>query len=322
MLSGDDMREALTNRITSGGVHVVRLHYAADADKDPSTPQGAAWANQQLKGYPRGLQDKDWLKEMEIIYSAGGGQNVFERFSEWRTGSNIFIPPAPDLTGAKLYASYDHGWTNPAAYLVHAVYPGGLKRTIWEFYAPEVPVSMIAEVIQGNAVTTPDGRRFEGNPYAGRESFKISDPEIDRRTQSMYDGTNKSVARLFQDHGVHFTMGERGDDGMVINWLLGNLWADPEQPYYQICSNCRYLIWELSRLQYPKINYARNRKEDIVDKDNHAWDALKYFLKRFPTTGKPKPKPSDANTFAWWCKISEDYRKGKKLPAFRREMIK
>ena len=316
------MREALTNRITSGGIHVVRLHYAADPEKDPSTPDGQDWLRSQLQGYPGGTDNANWRKEMEIIYSAGGGENVFPRFSEWRTSSNIFIAPEPDVLDAKLYGSYDHGWTNPSCYLVHAVYPGGLKRTIWEFYAPEVPAAQICDIIKGETVVTPDGRRFEGNPYAGREVFKIADPEIDRRTQAMHRGENKSINKIFQDCGVFFTMGERGDDATVVNWLNGNLWADPQVPMYQISLNCKYLIWELAHLKYPKINLNKNNQETIVDKDNHAFDALKYFLKRFPTASKATRKKDEAGSFAWWCKVTENQAKGKPLPSYRREMVK
>lgn len=316
------MRDALTSRITSGGIHVVRLHYAADPTKDPSTPDGAGWIKSYSSGYARGLNDPYWRKEMEIIYNAGGGENVFPHFSEWRTNSCIFIPPDPDVSNAKIYASYDHGWTNPSCYLVHAVYPGGLKRTIWEFYASEVPVSMIAEIIKGNEIVTPDGRKFAGNPYAGKEVFKIADPEIDRRTQALYNGANKSIYKLFQDCGVYFTLGERGDDLTVVNWLVGNLWADPMNPVYQICSNCPYLIWELTKLKFPEYNFNKNQREVIVDRDNHAWDALKYFLKRFPTTNKPKEPRNETNTFEWWCKVAESHAKGKPIPTYRREMAK
>ena len=305
------MRSAMTSRVTSGGLGVVRLHYAADEDKDPSTEVGKEWLRKQLQGYPGGLKNHDWLREMEIQYNAGGGDRVFMFWDEWKKDSNIIIPDMPDISGATLYGSYDHGFVNAAAYLVHAVhppskrYPEGMKQTVWEFYANKVPIHYIARIINGDSVTLPDGRDFEGNPYAGQEVTQIADPEIDRRTQSNATGDNKRVIELFRSEGVYFTKGERGDDLTVVNYLLGTLFNDPSKPLYQICEGCRYLIWELGKLERakfsPQMSVKVNQKESLVDKDNHAFDALKYFLKRFPYENekREKQKKSD-NTFDWW----------------------
>ena len=316
------MREALTNRITSGGINVVRLHYAADPDKDPSTPDGAEWVQSQLQGYPGGFENAAWRKEMEIMYSAGGGELVFRKFSDWRVSSNIFIEEDPDISGAKLYGSYDHGWTNPACYLVHAVYPGGLKRTLWECHGPEIPVPNMAAVIRGEDTITPKGVALKGNPYAGKEVFMVADPEIERRNQVMYQGGNKSIAKMFADCGVYFQMGKRGDDMSVINYMLGTLWEDPMFPLYQICRNCKYLIWELGGLKHPKIEHLKNQKEAIVDRDNHAFDALKYFLSRFPVVNRPVKKKEAVATFDWWCDVADNHRKGKLAPTYYREMVR
>jgi len=316
------MKDALTNRITSGGIHVVRLHYSADPDKDPETPDGLQWVNSYLEGYPGGFENVDWQREMEIRYAAGGGESVFKRFAEWRVSSNIFIEPGPDVSEAKLYGSYDYGWTNPSCYLVHAVYPGGLKRTIWEVYGSQIPVSAMAKIIQGEDVVLSDGRHFEGNPYAGLEVIKVADPSIDKRDQVTHNGENKSIARIFRDEGVGFHMGERGDDSTVANWLVGNLWAKPQEPLYQICTNCRNLIWELGHLKHPKVDLKRNRKETITDKDNHAWDALKYFLKRFPITNVPKKARDKVATFEWWAELTTNQARGKPLPTYKRDMVR
>lgn len=306
------MKEGMFSRVTTGGLGVIRLHYAADDEKDPSTPDGAEWLRKQLQGYPGGLRNHDWLREMEIEYSAGGGDRVFPFWADWQRESQIFIDPEPDISNATLYGSYDHGFVNAACYLVHAVYPAspahpkGLKRTIWEFYANKVAISFIARIILGEeSVMLPDGRIFDGNPYAGKEIIKIADPEIDRRTQSNATGDNKRVIELFAAEGVHFNKGERGDDLTVVNYLIGTLFAKPNDPSYQITRNCRYLIWELGKLERAKLSAQMsakvNQKEGLVDKDNHGWDALKYFLKTFPyKTEKPEEQVTSPNSFSWW----------------------
>jgi len=296
--------DALTMRITSGNLPVMRLHYAAHALSNPKHEEGMAWLMKALSGY-KGIEDPDWLKEMEIMYSAGGGAKIFPNWQDWLRDSNIFIDGVAEMThSTSLYGSYDHGYANPACYLVHAIEPDGMRRTLWEFYGDGVPLSDISRIIKGERVTLHDGRTFEGNPYAGKEKFKITDPSIFRDDQVMERGPNKSIAYLFTREGVHFLAGSKGDDATVAGWLTGTLWADPAQPEYQIHRSCTNLIWELGRLQRKKLTAiqrrTRNDPEDMVDKDNHAWDALKYWLKRFPVGSTTHVKPTQEADFTWW----------------------
>lgn len=315
-------KDALSTRITSGGLFVCKLHYAADEYKNPANPQGKEWLRSALNGYAGGMSDPNWLKEMEIKYTAGSGQRVLQHWQSWLSSSNIFIDGEVDITDAKLYGSYDHGYANPACYLVHAIYPDGLRRTIWEFYAAEIPVPAIAKVIKGEDVKVPGKPPIKGNPYAGSEIFRICDPEIERRTQVMANGPNKSIANLFEKDGVYFIKGERGDDMTVANWLLGNLWLDPFEPTYQIHRGCTNLIWELGRLQRKSWSVmqarTRNQPELLLDKDNHAWDALKYWLKRFPVGVKQVEKPKKEADFNFW----RDMKKSKVKMSYSRDFAK
>lgn len=305
-------KDALTLRATGGGLMVCRLHYAADGEKNPQNDIGRAWVKSALTGYEQGVHDPRWLKEMEIQYGAGSGQKIFPKWHTWLRDSNIFIDGIVDIQGARLYGSYDHGYVNPACYLVNAIYPDGLKRTLWEFYASGVTVPDIARIIRGEDLTLPDGRKFQGNPYAGKEIAKIADPEIMRDTQVMHNGPNKSVAFLFSKEKVHFIAGKKGDDGTVAGWLSGNLWLDPEQPGYQIHRQCRNLIWELGMLQHKKLSSlqlrTRNQPEQLLDKNNHAWDALKYWMKRFPVGVKTQPEAPKEADFNWWMKKAKEPR--------------
>jgi hypothetical protein len=121
---------------------------------------------------------------------------------------------------------------------------------------------------------------------------------------------------------VHFVMGEKGDDVTVASWLTGNLWADPMLPGYQIHRQCKNLIWELGKLQRkPQSslqNRVKNQPEVLLDKDNHAWDALKYWLKRFPVgVAKRREEKKEAN-FAFW----RDRHKSKVKMSYTREFAK
>ena len=294
----------LTSRLTSGGLPVLRCHYSADASKDPDTPEGAAWVKRAASSYALGTRDPAWLQEYEIVYGALGGTLLFRLWDAYKPYILISPRPLQHLPYAKLYGTYDHGWIHPAAYHVHAVLPDGRKFTIWEFAASQVPMRAIAEIIKGQGVILKsDGRRFDGNPYAGKEVVRIADPAIFERRGVTGDDPHASVGDIYrQKYGVAMERGTRGGDLTVASYLIGDLWLDPEQPKYQIFSTCPHLIWELPRLRHRQISSSVGKTkatpEDLVDKDNDAWDSLKQFLRRFPSTVAPTPPRQMAGTFA------------------------
>jgi len=301
--------DGLTARITKGGLPVLRVHYSADYRKDPRTAEGKAWIEEAAQGYPLGLQDPAWRKEMEIEYGALGGQALFGLWDHYRPF--VVIPPFPieREPHAKFYGTYDHGWIHKAVYQVHAVLPTGHKYTVWEFAASMVPIKAIAEIIKGEDVRlTTDGRVLKGNPYAGREVIKTCDPSIFSRTgRRAADEPFDSVGELFRDkYGVSFQKGHKGGDLTVASWLIGDLWSDHAAPRYQIFEGCRNLIYELPRLRYQHISATKARGKDqpelLVDKENDSFDALCQFLRLFPSTVAPKASKNIGGTFAYWQK--------------------
>jgi hypothetical protein len=307
-------------RITTTGIAVRRFHYSADARKRPGTPEGDAWVREEARAYPMGQDDPRWHKEMEIKYGALGGSFLFPRWEQWKAMRTIIIPPF-DPVGYRIYGSYDHGYNSPACFLVHGMNSDGIITTLWEFYADHVPAHQIAEIIKGNPVRTQDGRLFPGNPYAHRESFIVADPSIWAEDNPQHNGPNKSTAAIFRDCGVSFSEGERGGDITVAEWLHGHFWKDPKAPLYRITSNCEKLIWELGSLRHKEysaqVAVSRNVQEELVDKDNHAWDALKYFLRRFPPKPKLKLAEKQPNTFQWWRKSVQRSADAGRRPTFK-----
>jgi hypothetical protein len=308
------MRSGLRTRINpDSSLFVCRLYHTADHEKNPATQKGRVWMFREEQGYPGGINGPGWQKEMAIKYTAGGGEKVFPQIGAWREHSNIFISrmeTASNLHEAQVWASYDHGFVHPCCYLVHLVYPRDQEvwfQTVWELYASGLHVPEIAKIIKGESIVSSDGREFRGNPFAGKEIIKICDPEIDRRTQQT-KGASRRVIELFREEDVNFVKGESGDDLTVVDYIKATLWRDPFRPHYQISETCEHLIWELSKLQHKKQKtLAHNRQaEGLVDVDNDAWDALKYFMKRFPMGAREQRPEQRENTFAWWMDLSRD----------------
>jgi len=309
----------LTYRIVDGSLPVLRVHYSAHPERVPGTEVGDKWREITARRYPGGIESPRWRKEQEIDYYALSGQKLIPNWEIWQHSSNIVVGPY-DPIDYDLYGSFDYGYRNPACYLVHGVDRDGVITTLWEFYSALVEVSYIAEIIKGKDVILPDGRRFPGNPYAGREKYKVADPQmwakdqVSQQPNYMGDKTQKSISEIFLKCGVVFQRGERGGDTTVANWLLGHFWKDPNKPLYRITRNCQYLIWELGVQRFKEfsvqVGLNRDQPEELIDKDNHAWDSLKMFLKKFPPAALAKKAEKVPNTFNWWKKASKGEAQG------------
>jgi len=312
----------LSERITRGGIPVLAIDYWADPKKRPGTPEGDLWLEHELAGYPGGQFSPRWRKEMLRDWGAMGGTRLF---LDWEMMQKYVVCPPFDPIGYKLYASYDHGWRNPAAYHVHGINGDGEIVTFWEFYADHVPIPQIARIIKGQSVTLPDGRHFEGNPFAGEEIIKIADPHMWAEDQPMSDNTMKAVAQLFEMEGVFFEKGERGGDTTVAEWLIGHFWADPKKPRYRITSNCPKLIWEIGQQRHkdisPRVGAYKDSPEGLIDKNNHAWDGLKMFLKLFPPTPQEMRQSKKPGSFNWWKEQAKKAAEGQEISTYHREMV-
>lgn len=327
------MSEGIRGRLTTGGIPVMRLHYSADPEKLPGTAVGDKWLAQAVQGYAGGVNSPRWRKEMEIDYGALMGTMLFPQWAQWSTNGQIVVPPF-DPVGYKLYETYDHGWRHPAAFHVHGINPDGFLVTLWEFWGSHVPYQYIARIIKGERVTVPPcgaschahAREFPGNPYAGQAGVRRADPSMWAMDKPQHDGTMKSMAKLFAKEGVHFIPAEKGGDTTIAEWLIGYYWQNPMEPLYRITTACPKLIWELGRQRHKDVSdqVAKNKAqpEELVDKDNDAFDSMKNFLQLFPPRPPGYKAEQRGNTFSWWRKIGNTvFQPGEALPSFQRDVV-
>ena len=69
----------------------MKVHYTADPEKNPATPEGQEWLKRALAGVKGGFSSSSWRKEMEIDFKARSGQKVFEGLELMR--DKIMIKP-------------------------------------------------------------------------------------------------------------------------------------------------------------------------------------------------------------------------------------
>jgi len=264
--------------ISAEGVQVIRIHYSADPLKDPDTPEGEEWLQRELKGY-RGKTDPRWRKEMEIDFDAHGGQLLFPYMLE--NEKYLFVKPY-NIDSLYKIAGLDYGTRNPSAFEVLGQDGDKNIRIIYEYYeAPKKPTESDDEFRKrkGHKILCAAIKKC---PYFNRLTI-YADPSLWNRTQESQDSKGlMSVADLFKREGVVLTPGQRGRDFACYEYIDKNLWNEPKDPRLTIFQECPWLWWEMQRLRFGDYSATtqvnQNLQEKIVDKDNHAWDAVKYAL--------------------------------------------
>lgn len=306
------------------GIPVLRLHYSADPAKRPGTPEGDRWLNEAERGYPGGRLGPRWRKEMEIEYNALGGQAVFPDWEAWQAW--VVVPPVSPH-GLRLYGAFDYGWRNPGAFLVFGVASDGDLFALWETYDRKLPVMQWAKIIKGETVRW-QGKVYPGNPYAHEGdpglTWLRADPQLWAENQEMTDNTVKSIADLFRREGVAMQAAERGGDTTIAEWLY-TYWEDPTRPKLRITTQCPNLIREIGGLRHkeisPRVGLKMDAPESFMAKDDHAWDAMKYFLQKFPPGPSERKAAQKPGSFTWWKQTTKAVQQGRPMPSFRREAV-
>ena len=277
---------------TNAGFCVVRLHYTADPDKDPSTPEGAHWLENALKGVVGGMKSPAWRREMEIDFGAGGGETVFHELL--LIEEEIYIDPFTIPASWKRYASFDYGHTNPSSIHFYAVNELGWKYAYDEFYQSGMHYKDLASV-------------FKSHRDFSKLEYITADPSLWNKTQNTQTGV-VSLADLFYEEGVHLLPHCENSDIKGIERVREH-WRRPAgQKGLYIMKTCPKLWWELKNLKYQenKRPEERSNPEKIVDRNNHAWDDLKYFILRLPEGPDLTLKPVTKWSVEWWDRMEEN----------------
>jgi hypothetical protein len=268
---------------SDAGLHVIRVHYTADPDKDPATIKGAAWFKKALEGYTGGVKSASWRQEMEIDWDSTGGELVFPQLSEFE--ERIVVRPFAIPESWDLYGSFDYGFRNPSSFHVYAIDHDSNIYSVWEYYRAGQGYRQIA-------------RELRACPYFDRLKYKpIADPSIWAKNQQATGGDDnpiKSIAQLFYElvpeEQIIFVPGKKGGDITMAEKINGDLWNEKalvagDKPKFFIFQTCPMQIWEFKKIRFKDYSAVmqehRNLQEELVDRDNHAIDDCAMFMMMF-----------------------------------------
>jgi len=285
----------VTIRRTRGGILVARVHYSANPLRDPELhPE---WKRQERATYS---SQAAWDREQEIVDEAGGGELVFADTLVTYWHKIVISDPGwrPEHIGRKwrLEAGFDYGRTSPTCLLRCYIDDQGVMYFAGEYYQPQLE---IFEHVQ----------RLRMMHQITRIEACYADPSIFPETmeQGSVPGRPqeraKSINEIYVENGIELFSPFRGDRmdpsfaaRLMMHWRdLGR--REPtvkivcdnyaERPDYGLHNwSCPNLLWELMRTRREKLTAQqqmnRNPSEAIVQKDNHARDAMKYVVMSHP----------------------------------------
>lgn len=218
--------------------------------------------------YLAGL-DPDERKAREHGQFVQLGGKVYKAFTPATHVVPSFIPPKE----WEWYCSLDHGFNNPTAVLWHAVAPDGHIVTFAEHYQREWTVEQHANEIKKREAA-----------WGKIPDIRIADPA----TQQRQAVTGTSIQTEYAMHQIYLALGNN-EVTIGVNQVNKYLMADPRnnKPFWTVTENCVNLIKELQRLRWKtwaskKAQFDNNAHEQIHKKDDHASDALRYFLTYMP----------------------------------------
>lgn len=175
----------------------------------------------------------------------------------------------------RIVRTMDSGYTNPTAWLWMAIDQDGTIVVFKEHYQSKWNVAQHAEVV--NKITR------EVIYDSGAELFLTTgDPAIKQTKEH----TGTSILQEYAKHGIYIAVDNIPTDRRIgLEKIQQYMKINPKtgKPYLMISDECPNLIAELPKLKWkkyasPKIAEQKNKQEDIRDKDNHCYDALKYAM--------------------------------------------
>jgi hypothetical protein len=169
----------------------------------------------------------------------------------------------------------DSGFTNPTVWLWLAVSPDGTITVFREHYEAKKTVEEHAQIV--NRIT----KEIESQ-YGCEVWLTTGDPAIKQTKEH----TGTSILQEYQKHGIYISVDSIPKDRRIgLQRIQQYLRMNPKtkKPWLMITDECPHLIAELPKLKWKrwasaKVAEQNNKQEDIRDKDNHCYDALKYAM--------------------------------------------
>lgn len=220
------------------------------------------------------------LDEEDRQIRLGGGDNFVPKggltLPQFNYDVNVIESEGKPPHFWSVYASVDHGFNNPTAWLWHAVSPDGTVITFMEHYRRLWTIKMHADKVKEV------NKEFDMMP-----EIHIGDPSMAQRSAI----TGTSPLTEYRNEGIPIIPAKQ---------LIGNGYLNKmneyfrQQRWYIIANRCPNLIKEIRKHRFKtyqsgKIADLNNRQEQPQKKDDHAVQSSGYFFGLVPDTNDLAP---------------------------------
>jgi hypothetical protein len=243
--------KGITEYDTAQGVHVLRVHYTADADKcDPK------WIAEQKTG----MTATAWEQEMEINFHVFQGKPWYPEF---RYEVHVAKNRVTVLQGRPLLRGWDYGLT-PATVFCQTSAKGQLLVLYPELQSIDCGILAHGKVVKSESATY----------FAGAAFSDYGDPAGNQRSQNDERTANQL---LYREYGIRVLP---GPVSAVARWeavrrLLTTTTADG-QPMLLVDPRCTWLIAAFTGGYHRKEVAGRLLEEPAKNEYSHIMDALGY----------------------------------------------
>ena len=316
----------VTVRRKKNGLTIMSLHYSAIPDRDPETPKGAKWYEENASRYSSKAR---WKKEQEMDPYATGGEAVFGSIlgneelyqvvvisdPAWYPGPP-YMPPNPDVV-----AAFDHGTANATALLKGYVSRETINPLTGAKNPPELYLAgefYRFRSDEWNNNVDENVKVMRKMPDMERARWTKADESIFWDTVAQDRGAPTNIYQTYKKNGMWKMSPYEGvkSDVTFVEWIMADWWrgistldghATGVKPRLHIvCRNpsdrpqpglhefdCPNLLWEMRRAKRVEMTsrqlLTRNASEALQNKNNHILDACKYLVGTLRNSAQQDP---------------------------------
>lgn len=223
-------------------------------------------SDEEIQEFLSGLDEEERRYRGKGEFVAIGGL-IFDKFDE---KVHIIDPIDPHNFPPRtaLYASMDHGYNNPTAWLWHAVLPDGTVITFREWYKSQMTIAKHAERVL----------EVEKELAMGDPVLRVGDPAITQR--SPVNGISVQMTYAIEGVNIIFRKLDFKSGVDKVNTYL-------EQHKWFITRDCPNLLRERRTYRWKPYDSMKNRdknnkREEPMKKDDHACDSARYLFSIMP----------------------------------------
>lgn len=201
-------------------------------------------------------------------------------FPNWNVHDHVLPQHFIPSRDWRWYTSVDFGWSNPTAWLWHAVAPDGRIYTFAEHYESKKTVQQHSQIVHAKEV-------FMKAPVD--RILRVGDPN--NGNAKVINGI--SYVSEYANNGLFIGTEITRDVVIGIEKMQQYVRLEKEngwgknRPRWMISPDCVNLIRELKKLKWASFESAKkafdtNKKEEVHKKDDHAFDSARYLFALMP----------------------------------------